>query len=212
MEESPSQEFEFLGMPRVKLLEDFENDTANGTRLWEAGMLLCRYGEKNDFLHSMRGQNVLELGAGTGLLSIYLAHCGAKVLCTDNNGLVFALLKRNLALNKVSGSVQAKKLDWSVEKDISSLENAPQPWDFIMGADCVFSLVATQALVACLDRVMAPQSVCLMSIETRDDAVTEAFVAGMRERDFEVSKCSLRGIPKKYLHEDLAIFRCVRKV
>lgn len=75
-------------------------------------------------------------------------------------------------------------------------------FDFVVGADCVFSLAATEKLCSCLDRVMKEATtIGFMSIETRDPAVTKAFLDGMNERSFDVSAVSLAKVPKEYLHQ-----------
>ena len=215
MEDGPVQTLSFVGAPaKVVVREDFKNDTANGTRLWEAGMLMARYAEANWVKQPdmVRGKRILELGAGTGILSIYLAHLGAaRVVACDYNKLVRRLLKRNVAENRVSERVEVRNFDWS---NAAHMEAAcGEQWDLVVGADCVFSLAATEQLVECQRRLIPPGSpvLCYQSIETRDDAVTAAYVRGMEEAGFEVTTVSLRGVAKKYQHEDMAIYRSRRR-
>ena len=210
MQEFPSKTFQFVGSQgSIKLFEDFENDTANGTRLWEAGMLLSCYFER-EVKSSMKGKRILEVGAGTGLVSIYLGRLGAaRILACDYNQIVFDLLKLNIVENEVSDNVEARKFDWGDESHVDAV--AAEEWDLVIGADCVFSLAATKPLVACLDRLIkSPDIVGYQSIETRDDAVTAAFLEGIRNHGLDVVSVSLRGIHKKYLHEDLAIYKITR--
>jgi hypothetical protein len=85
--ESESKQFEFRGFEEpIVLFEDFTNDTANGTRLWEAGLLLSRYFEA--YIPKIARKKILELGSGTGLLSIFLGKSKAVVLSCDYNPLV----------------------------------------------------------------------------------------------------------------------------
>lgn len=210
-DEDEVKEFTFMGMDPILLAEDFDNDHANGTRLWEAGMLLSRYIEKN-MPDKMQGKTIVELGAGTGLFSVFLGRLRAKeVIACDNVPIVLKLLKQNIATNKVSKNVKALQFDWG-DKDAVEKLRAKGEADFVMGADCVFSLSATKLLVECLARLMeTSHPVGFMSIETRDNAVTDCFVAGMKEANFDIGTVSLRGIDKQYLHPDISIYRFQRK-
>jgi predicted nicotinamide N-methyase len=69
-------------------------------------MLLARYFEAN--IPKLAKKRVLELGAGTGLFSIYLGRCRACVISCDYNPLVIALLKKNVAANKVAKQVEVR--------------------------------------------------------------------------------------------------------
>lgn len=49
---------------------------------------------------SLHGKTVLELGAGSGLLSLMAARCGARVTATDINPVAVECLKKNAAINR----------------------------------------------------------------------------------------------------------------
>lgn len=209
--EQSRPEFEFRGLEEpIVLLEDFANDSANGTRTWEAGILLARYVEAT-CADKMRKKRVVELGPGTGLLSVYLGKLGcAEVWSCDYNALVVTLLKKNVAENRAGKAVRVRRFDWGEPADVAWLAGAG-PWDYLLGADCVFSLAATALLVECLHAATGEHTVGLMSVETRDPAVTAAFVRGMEEREFEIAPVSLRAVSKEFTHASMAIYRFVRK-
>jgi hypothetical protein len=105
-----------------------------------------------------------------------------------------------------------RKFDWGQAEDVKSVATMPA-FDYVVGADCVFSLSATALLCDCLDAVMKENStIGFMSIETRDPAVTKAFVDGMNERKFDVSVVSLAKVPKEYQHQSMSIYRFQRKI
>lgn len=54
---------------------------------------------------SLQGKTVLELGAGSGLLSIYAAKRGARVTATDVNPIAVATLRKNSFRNKADLTV-----------------------------------------------------------------------------------------------------------
>lgn len=64
---------------------------------------------------SWEGIRVLELGAGTGVVSIALAKLGARVIATDNDTAVLKNLRQNVHRNGVSHLVQAMRWDWAEE-------------------------------------------------------------------------------------------------
>ena len=97
------QELSFGAGVNLKVFEDFENDTANGTRVWEAGVLLNKYLELDE---GFRGKKVLELGAGTGVTGLMLAKRDCDVTACDNNDLVVDLLKKNVTSNGVEDKMK----------------------------------------------------------------------------------------------------------
>ena len=64
-----------LGSHKITLLQNPDSSML-GSTTWDAGIILARYfaehGQDSDF----KGKNVIELGAGTGAIGIYLAARG----------------------------------------------------------------------------------------------------------------------------------------
>lgn len=91
----------------------------------------------------IRGKNVLELGAGTGFVSILCAkHLGAKhVTSTDGDEGVVEALKENLFLNGLDdeSKVNASVLRWGrgLKGTWVEDENESWPYDVVLGADIV---------------------------------------------------------------------------
>ena len=113
-----------------------------GFRTWEAALHLAVFLFSTDGKHYVTDKNVLELGAGTGFLSILCAaHLGAKnVLATDGSNEVINDLKANLDLNglKDSESIKANALQWG-QALIGGIADCSEGWayDLIIGADVV---------------------------------------------------------------------------
>lgn len=138
------------------LIEEAPNLLAAGSnvglRTWEASLHLATY------LHSrsdmVRGKNVMELGAGTGLVSLLCAGpLGAShVLATDGLPHVVEAMEKNILRNRQalfsgegnagSNMPIAKILDWG---DIQGLEDALEvdgeiaEYGLILGADITYS-------------------------------------------------------------------------
>ncbi|CED84151.1 Putative N2,N2-dimethylguanosine tRNA methyltransferase [Phaffia rhodozyma] len=89
-------------------------------------------GEQPDLL---AGKNVLELGAGTGILALVLGlkEPRANIYATDQEPLM-PLLRENVALNGLESTVQASVLDWGESVLPKSI---PKP-DYVLMADCVY--------------------------------------------------------------------------
>lgn len=122
-----------------------------GLRTWEAALslgeyLICTHLDQiyknTTFSAAVEGvgkvlretDSVLELGAGTGLVSIIAARLGAtKVLATDGDSMVCEALARNVGLSGVNDIVTVRKRLWGDEIDMG------EKYDLVLGADVVLS-------------------------------------------------------------------------
>jgi predicted nicotinamide N-methyase len=116
--------------------------------LWDAALVLLGLIEEDPSRRfTMTSKRILELGAGTGLLSIALAKClDCRVTCTD---LPFALdnIQKNTADNYLNNtSFQTKVYEFGdiSETTLHSLfldkqTGEEKPFDFIIGTDVAYS-------------------------------------------------------------------------
>lgn len=190
--------------PTITILERrhlISGALTTGFRTWEAALHLGSYLLTVKGRKIIDGKNVLELGAGTGLLAILAAkHLNAThVTTTDGDEGVVEALKENLFLNgldderKVISSVlrwgQGLRGTW-VEEDCEAFS-----YDVVIGADIVRSLhhvsvvevpanakqtydkVAISALVATLRLLfdMRPELQVVISGAVRNPETFEAF-------------------------------------
>lgn len=132
--------------PTITLLERrhlISGSQTTGFRTWEAALHLGSYLLQSSDIHLIQGKSVLELGAGTGFLSVLCArHLEAKhVTATDGDEGVVEALKENLFLNGLEDSkgVQSSVLRWGrglkgtwVEEECEEF-----PYDLVIGADIV---------------------------------------------------------------------------
>ena len=132
--------------PQITLLEAPSLLASSGTtgyRTWEAALHL------GSFFCSERGRsyvssaNVLELGAGTGFLSILCKNiCGARfVLATDGSQDVVEDCKGNLGLNGIgeNGGVEVEVLKWgrALIGGVADWRERGRRLDLVVGADVV---------------------------------------------------------------------------
>lgn len=120
-----------------------------GFRTWEAALFLGTYLSSPKGIHLITGKTVLELGAGTGLLSIFCAkHLGAqRVLVTDGSQMVISDLKANLNLNGLEGSelIQTSILEWghALIGGVADCRKDRRSFDLVLGADVVSEPTST---------------------------------------------------------------------
>ncbi len=128
--------------PTITLLENRATIAASGTtgiRTWEAafhlGEYLCRH------RHVVKNKRVLELGAGTGYISILCAKFleASSCVITDGSPEVVQFLPANLALNGVGkhGCASARLLEWGPQRNEWS-QPKDQSFDSVLGADITF--------------------------------------------------------------------------
>ena len=131
---------------KVTLLEAPSLLASSGTtgfRTWEAALFLGAYLSSPEGAHFISGKNILELGAGTGFLSIFCAkHLSAqRVLATDGSQIVINDLKANLHLNGLEGSelIQTAILPWghALIGGVADGRRDNRSYDVVLGADVV---------------------------------------------------------------------------
>lgn len=132
--------------PVVTLLERrnlISGSLTTGFRTWEAALHLGTYLLAEEGSEIVKDRNVIELGAGTGFLSILCAkHLGARhVTATDGDEGVVEALKENLFLNGFDDqeTVNASILRWGRGLKGTWVEDEFETWpyDVVIGADIV---------------------------------------------------------------------------
>jgi protein-lysine N-methyltransferase EEF2KMT len=114
-----------------------------GLRTWEAALHLGAYLMTERGRQHVRGKTILELGSGTGLVSLLCAkHLGAaRVVATDGSEVVVDTIKTNMFLNELDegSKMEAAALKWGFHLSEMSIEEdyANGSLDLILGADVV---------------------------------------------------------------------------
>ncbi|KAF8272874.1 putative methyltransferase-domain-containing protein [Lactarius quietus] len=174
-----------------------EDHTSVGLQSWASSILLaeriCANPSKFGLDATGESLRVLELGAGTGLLSITAAQILARaqtgtppiIVATDFHPDVLANLQRNVDTNDDAGGVLVRELDWSRP----NLEDAPldQAFDVVLAADVVYEPSHASWIANCVAALLArPAGVLWMIIALRtggrheglSSKVVEAFSGG----------------------------------
>lgn len=99
-----------------------------GVALWPAAIALAH--DVASRAEGLRGRQVLELGAGTGLPGIVAASLGARVTQTDRHELAMSICKRNGERNGAA-TIEYRLADWIAWDDTKRYE-------WILGADILY--------------------------------------------------------------------------
>lgn len=152
---------------QVDILENRRLIAAGGTtglRTWEAALHLGQYLCANSSL--VAGRRVLELGAGTGYLSIVCAKClgAAHVIASDGSEEVVDNLSDNFTLNDMPWGYNAspdaiispKLLKWghALLGTEEAEWNGGRKVDLIIGADITYDKKVIPSLVATLKELL----------------------------------------------------------
>ena len=200
------------GTPTITLLEARNLVAAFGTtglRTWEAALHLGNYLCANqDTL--VRGKSILELGAGTGYVSLLCAkHLEAShVIATDGSDDVVASLSTNFYLNNLQDStvIEGKELKWG-----QALIGGEHPeWnggrtiDLVLGADLTYDGSGIPALVSTFGDLfeLYPKMKIIYAATVRNPKTFEKFLEACRankytveEIQYEIEEAELREGP-----------------
>ncbi|GAA6037068.1 hypothetical protein JCM8097_005535 [Rhodosporidiobolus ruineniae] len=189
-----------------------------GLRTWQACIALS-----NHLLASPSRlspvHNILELGAGVGLLSLVTAkllHSEAgggeerrRVVATDVNDRVLEMLQDNIELNGLSSLASATSLDWELASDPSAGHARLAEWeaatfgagkrpDLILGADIVYDPALAGHLGAMLAWLLRPtpdaesaQPQALIAGTIRNESTWALFLSECRNRQLTIEPVDL---------------------
>ena len=148
----------------IRIEQAWKDDGRGGTKLgfgavvYDAAFVLATYLEDH-CINALHSSNVLELGCGTGLVSIVASLLGAKhVLATDGDDEVVELATRNIkhALKdeKYATTCKATKFLWGNDRECKDIQNVT--FDFIIAADVVACPYASsfKSLLDSLERLV----------------------------------------------------------
>ncbi|EAU90214.2 hypothetical protein CC1G_05752 [Coprinopsis cinerea okayama7 len=182
----------------IELLQDItslrsrKGDT--GSVVWKASIDFARYvlqrhrfpSEQSLFNYErLKECHVLELGSGTGILSILLSPLVAKYTVTDIEALV-PLIQKNINKNFPSDTsrpnISAEPLDWialhsSTPAQRAKLFSNDPPVDLILVVDCIYHPSLIPPLLSTIDHVTIPdRTTVLVLSELRSEEVLREFL------------------------------------
>ncbi|XP_072253734.1 S-adenosylmethionine-dependent methyltransferase domain-containing protein [Leuresthes tenuis] len=136
-----------------------ESMDAYGALIWPAAIALCEFLENNQQQINLMDKAVLEIGAGTGLLSIVASLLGAWVTATDLpdilSNLTFNLRRNTKGRSRYAPQVAALSWGQDLERDF------PHPsyhYDYVLAADVVYHHDSLEELLETLRHFCRPGS------------------------------------------------------
>lgn len=198
-----------------------------GLRVWDASLHLAYY-LATEGAALVESKTVLELGAGTGLLSILCAGPlkAARVVSTDGDTEVVGSIEFNADLNATllekpdkTRNLVAKVLDWADTPALSQVlqhegrEVAP---DLILGADITYATESLEPLVAMFDTLnrMYPAADIIISTVIRNEKTYMDFSNTCTSADFHISsipfECPPLELQRGFFHKTTPPIRIVR--
>jgi predicted nicotinamide N-methyase len=123
-----------------------------GVLLWESAVVL---GDVLAEAGLVRGGQVLELGAGTGLAGLVAAGEGARVVQTDHSFEALALCRRNVVANGVTG-LEQRVGDWHAWSDDAA-------YDVVIGADILYESALYGDVLRVLEAAVRPGGLAILT-------------------------------------------------
>ncbi|XP_023280152.1 protein-lysine methyltransferase METTL21E-like [Seriola lalandi dorsalis] len=159
-----------------------ESTDLYGAVLWPSAMVLCHFLETNRDKYNLTDKNVIELGAGTGLVTIVSSLLGAKVTSTDLPD-VLGNLQYNVMRN-TKGRCKyiplVTELIWGKEVE-QRFPRATHCFDYILAADVVYAHSYLEELMDTFDHLCQENTQILWAMRFRLDP-ENSFVDRFRQR------------------------------
>ncbi|XP_067322956.1 protein-lysine methyltransferase METTL21E-like isoform X1 [Anolis sagrei] len=162
----PWEEFTFAGH-KIKIREGIDS---YGAVVWPSALVLCHFLEKNVKSYNIDDKNVIEIGAGTGLVSIVASLLGARVIATDLPELI-GNLQYNVLKNskmKCKHEPQVKELFWGVDLEKNFPKSSCQ-FDYILAADVVYHHPYLEELFLTFDHLCKNNTVIIWAMRFRQE-------------------------------------------
>lgn len=171
-----TRSFEFKSFVKVELNDaplSSEDHTSVGLQSWASSILLAEKmcASPGTFgLDTSRPLRVLELGAGTGMLSIVVAKLleapAPTIVATDYHPDVLANLSANVQTNfpRSSSVIDVRRFDWE-SPDFS--HPIDKPFDIILAADVIYHAKHAEWIKGCVEQLLAPSGTFWLMIPLR---------------------------------------------
>lgn len=153
-----------IGEYEIVIEENWMSDGCLGSVQWAGGKALADCIVGNPSL--VRGKDVLELGAGLGIVSIVASKVGAKSVVASDVEDGIEDLTESILLNQLDSDITAEVLYWGKDDD--------RRFDVIVAGDCCYRLELVDPLLVSMRGLLKCRGEVLMN-GVLGDAVIQEF-------------------------------------
>ncbi|XP_063809287.1 protein-lysine methyltransferase METTL21E-like isoform X1 [Pseudophryne corroboree] len=178
--------FDFAGHD-IKIVEATD---LYGATVWPSALVLCYFLEKHGKHLCIEDKCIIEIGSGTGLVSIVACLLGAQVIATDLKELIGNLqynVIRNTKL-KCKHVPQVKELTWGSYLE-ETFPKSSSDFDYILAADVVYNHPYLEELLETFQHLCKEKTTILWAMRFRKEntLIENAFINNFQKSfDLEV--------------------------
>ncbi|XP_018539350.2 uncharacterized protein LOC108888033 isoform X1 [Lates calcarifer] len=157
----------------------YESIDSYGAVMWPAALALCSFLDNNREKVNLQGKEVLELGAGTGLVAVVASLLGASVTATDLPE-VLSNLRANVMRNtrgRCTHMPKVEALSWGYDLERTHPTSVYR-YDYVLAADVVYHHDFLDELLATMKHFCRPGTTVIWANKVRmvnDVTFTENF-------------------------------------
>ncbi|KAL4443141.1 hypothetical protein ABPG74_002208 [Tetrahymena malaccensis] len=209
----------------IKIYENSNFKLGTAGRIYDCSIILAKYLLRQNDLgnQKLRGKNILELGCGTGCLSLFLASQGANVVATDLK-ITQNFVEKNLQMNKElvdfhQGTVKFVALDWNEQEEkifqILKSDIGFQKIDYIVASDTYFNSAMLNVFSRLLKSVSSyyQQEGCSFDVfisykqRLHEDINQDPILQTFQEYKFIGERIHKSELDSNYKQKDIEIFK-----
>lgn len=139
------------------------DDDNTGARLWSCAQTLVEWLEREG---TVKGKSVVELGCGTGAVSVACSVLGGRVVATDGNPDTVALARQNFR--------DCRVYRWG--------DDFGEKFDVVVGAELFYYNTPLEALVASIDHLLKDEGVAVLCHRYREATLCGRFIDACNKR------------------------------
>ena len=189
-----------------------QNYQGLGCTVWDGSIALAKMFENDlELIKNLKRFNVLELGAGCGLVGLTLLHLGAKFVLLSDMDICMPTLNKNVIKNtqtSMRDSVQTIPYIWG--DPTTALTKLKGKFDIIVAAEVLYEEADSRLLAQSAVQLLATGGVMFVSMG-RNRNGENAFVNVMNKNGFCTTEVPREKLHPKYQDEIIKIIKVVKE-